>query len=341
MNMIRTAYRYAAYPDGELDPEVAAFLDGLASEAQVGASPLASLNPGELREANSILGWARLTDQGAVTTDLLIPGPGGDLPLRLYSPPGPGPFPVLVYFHGGGWVFGSLREADHVCAALCLRAGVMVVSVGYRLAPENPFPAALLDALAALKWVGEGITAYGGNLAFLGVAGESAGANLATVAARILRDGGGPHIHWQLLLCPWTKLSAFDSGSCAAFGDGPWLPLRNLALYRDAYLGSAHLAADPRVSPLLADDLEGLPPAHVVTAEFDVLRDEGEAYADRLAAAGVAVTRTRYRGMIHSFMVLNGLFAQAEEALDDCAEALGKRLRDVSNEAAGQGPRKE
>jgi acetyl esterase len=327
---------YPNYKDGVPDGEVAAFLEGLASGGPSDARPLSELTPQEVRRSCDISAWIARRDAVERKADVRIPGPAGPLPLRVYVPEGAGPFPVLIYFHGGGWVFGSLDEADQICSALALRTPCLVVSVGYRLSPEAKYPAALEDARAAASWVGANIGAYGGDPRFLAVAGESAGANIATVLCRIARDEGGPQIAYQLLLCPWTNLVSFDTASCRHFGEGPWLPRRNLEYYRAQYLGDLDQALEPDASPLLTRDLRGLPPAHVVTAEFDALRDDGESYAERLRDAGVPVSLDRNRGMIHSFFVLNGVISRAERVVDDCASRLreGFALSKKRNEAA-------
>lgn len=314
---------YPEYLEGRLDPEVGSFL--LASAGPPGgAAPLRSLSPGEVRARSGLSPFTALRDEVERRTEVLVPAAGRRLALRVYEPRGEGPFPVLLYFHGGGFVFGGLDEADHLCAAFANRTPCLVVSVDYRLSPENRFPAALEDAKEALLWTFGHAAEFGGDPERIGVAGESAGANLAAVLCRLAR--GGPRLAFQLLLCPWTDLSSFESGSRGLFGRGPWLPLANLDYYRDQYLGNAALAADPRASPLKAEDLGGLPPAHVVTAEFDPLRDEGEAYARRLAEAGCRVTTRRYEGMIHSFFALNAAFGRADGAIADFAAALKEGL---------------
>lgn len=318
--MASAPYVYAYYPHGQLDKQVAAFLGGL---AVVDSPPLSALSPQEVRQSCDISGWAVRRDAVHAQVDLTIPMPGGALPLRIYSPSDPGPLPVLVYFHGGGWVFGTLDQADHVCGAFAQRTPCVVVSVDYRLSPEHKYPAAVEDAYAAVEWVERHIAAWGGDPQIIAVGGESAGANLAAVVCRLARDRNGPRIAYQLLLCPWTDLSATDTRSCEEFGDGPWLPRRNLAYYRAQYLDDVAVQVfDPNVSPQLAADLGHLPPAHIVTAEFDVLRDDGEAYARRLREAGVPVTCQRYDGMIHSFMLLNAVFACADQCIHECVTML-------------------
>lgn len=215
-------------------------------------------------------------------------------------------------------MFGSLGEADSICHSLSAETPAIVVSVDYRLSPEHKYPAALEDAYASVSWAAANIDRYNGDPARIGVAGESAGANMAAVVCQMARDLNGPPIRYQMLLCPCTDLLHLDTESYRLFGDGIWLCKANIEYYYDQYLKSREQAKEPYVSPLLAENLKNLPPAHVVTAEFDILRDEGEAYARRLREEGNRVTHKRYSGMIHSFFVLNGVFDQANEAIDEC-----------------------
>lgn len=305
-----------------------------AGDGQGSALPRPS--PAQLRKENSIAAWAELRDRGVSISDLRIPGPaeGRSLRLRIYRPPAEGRFPVVLYFHGGGFVFGSVGEADPVCAALAARTPCLVASVDYRLAPEHPFPAALEDARAALSWLGASAAGLGSAPDRILVAGESAGANLAARLCQEAREGGLPRPVAQLLLCPWLDLAEFDRPSQRLYGHGPWLSLESLGLYRDWYLGAgegpargrgrraaaaAAAAMDPQVSPLREESLEGLPQALVLSAGFDPLRDEGAEYASRLAKAGIATTRLHYEGMIHSFFVLGAVLETAWTAIDECA----------------------
>lgn len=245
----------------------------------------------------------------------------GSLPLRVYTPEGPGPFPVLLYFHGGGWVVGSLDSHDDLCRSLCRRAGVLVVSVDYRLAPEERFPAGLQDASNALRWLAANAASLNGDPARLAVGGDSAGGNLATALALRTRDRGGPTIKHQLLLYP-VAVRDFETPSYRRFAAGYGLTRANMMWFWEQYLATPEDALDPYAAPLQAPDLAGLPPAFVVTAEFDVLRDEGEAYAAKLAAAGVDVRCVRYLGMNHGFARMGAVFPPAAKALDDMAAAL-------------------
>ncbi|MCL6516465.1 alpha/beta hydrolase [Alicyclobacillus sp.] len=256
---------------------------------------------------------------GAVE-DRSLPGPGGPLPVRVYRPaahtrgamPTGGATPVgkdgesdlapslLVYFHGGGWVLGDLDTVDDTCRALCEACRRVVVSVDYRLAPEHRFPAAVDDALRAVRWVADHAEALGASPEGLVVAGDSAGGNLATVVALRARDEGGPAIAGQVLVYPITDHN-FDTPSYREHATGYSLTRAGMMWFFAQYLPRAEDADHPWVSPLRARDLSGLPPALVITAEHDPLRDEGERYAQRLEAAGVPVRLVRFDGMVHGF----------------------------------------
>jgi acetyl esterase len=230
-----------------------------------------------------------------------IPGAEGPLGARLYVPDGlPSPAPLLVYLHGGGWVVGDLDTHDQPCRFLAQEAGVRVLSVDYRLAPEHPFPAGLEDTVAALRFAIEEADRFDADPARVAVGGDSAGGNLAAAAARLLALEDGPVPAFQLLIYPVTDLSR-KRASYDLFSDGFFLTARQMDWYRDHYLTDQSATADPRVSPVLASNLAGVPPAHVVTAGFDVLRDEGEDYAALLRDAGVPVTSHREPGLIHGF----------------------------------------
>jgi acetyl esterase len=214
------------------------------------------------------------------------------------------------------------------------RAGAVVVSVDYRLAPEHKFPAAVTDSYAATVWVAQNAERLGIDPKRISVGGDSAGGNLAAVVALKSRDENGPAIALQAMIYPVTDLSSFDTGSYREFNDGYQLTKVEMEWFRDLYLKSAADARNPDASPLLARDLRGLPPALVITAECDPLRDEGEAYAKRLQDAGVAVTSTRYAGMIHPFWSLAGALPQALEAYQQVADALGTAGRQSSTAGA-------
>ena len=252
--------------------------------------------------------------------DLKIPGPGGELPLRLYRPARERPLPALLYFFGGGWVLGTIDTADGVCRSLANSSGALVVVAGYRLAPEHRFPAAIDDCYAAVRWVAEHADEIGADPARLAVGGDSAGGNLAAgVALRARADGQA--LAGQLLVYPNTDQLADDPSMRAA--DDPFLFNRHsVAWYRQHYLTDPGDAASPLASPLRAESLAGLPPALVITAEYDPLRDQGEAYARRLADEGVQVELSRYPGMAHGFFTMAGTVDASRAAIAQAASTL-------------------
>jgi acetyl esterase len=259
-------------------------------------------------------------DEVAHVEDRVLDGPGGPLRVRLYRPEAAGPLPALVYFHGGGWVVGSLDSHDPLCRAIAARAPSLVVSVDYRLAPESRFPAAVEDAWAATAWVAEQAAGLGGDAGRLAVGGDSAGGNLAAVVAIRARDRGLP-LALQVLIYPVIDHD-LDSPGYARHGDGLNLTRAKMAWYWRQYVDAAD-PAQPEASPLRAADLAGVAPALVQTAEYDPLVHEGEEYARRLEAAGVPVALTRYERQIHGFVRLGALCGQdAPDALEQVAAAL-------------------
>jgi acetyl esterase len=260
----------------------------------------------------------------AAVADRTVPGPGGALPLRVYTPEGEPPFPIVVFFHGGGWVVGTLDTYDPLCRALAAAVPAVVVSVDYRLAPEHRYPAAVEDAYAATFWASRNAAALGGAQHRLAVAGDSAGGNLAAAVALGARDRGGPAISFQLLVYPALD-AAGDTASWRAFADGFHLTAAGMRWYWDHYLGGADGGA-PDASPLRAAYFGGLPPALVLCADHDVLLDEGEAYAARLRQAGVAAEARRYAGTLHGFFRWRGVTDAADAALQDAATALRAAL---------------
>jgi acetyl esterase len=256
--------------------------------------------------------------------DLAAPGPAGDVPLRLYRPAADEPLPAILYFHGGGFVIGSLDTHDGTCRALANASGCAVVSVDYRLAPEHRFPAAPEDCWAALAWVAKEGAALGVDGARLAVAGDSAGGNLAATAALLAR-ARGPALRYQLLVYPVTD-HAFDTPSYRENGEGYFLSAAMMRWFWQQYLEDAGQGADPLASPLRATELAGLPPALVVTAEYDPLRDEGEAYAARLRAAGVPTELRRFPGQIHGFFSMFDVMDDGRAAIASAGQALRAAL---------------
>ncbi len=261
-------------------------------------------------------------------TDRTIPGAGGDLVIRIYRPVDVGPAsgegvptPALMFFHGGGWVIGTIGTHDVVCRALCEATAATVVSVDYRLAPESPFPAAGDDCTAATKWVGEHGVEIGVDGSRLAVCGDSAGGNLAAVVALDCADG--PKISAQALVYPAVDATRESSGSLVDNADGYLLTTAAMAWFYDHYVPDVGDRSDPRCSPLLGD-LAGQPPAIVITAEFDPLRDEGADYAAKLRAAGVETEHIDVAGQVHTFFTQVGVCNASQDSVDHIAEFLAK-----------------
>ncbi len=306
-----------------VDPQVQLLLDALAAAE---APPLHTLSPEDARAAYAALAVARTgTGDAASTEDLVVAGPAGDVPVRVYRPEGAdAPAPVCVFFHGGGWVIGSIETHDALCTALAARSGVVIVSVEYRLSPEAPYPAALDDCLAATRWVADNAAELAVDPRRLAVGGDSAGGNLAAAVAIRARDEGAPAIAFQLLVYPVLDHS-FDQPSYVENAEGYFLTADGMRWFSSHYLGGTS-PTEPLAAPLHAPDLTGLPPALVLTAEFDPLRDEGEAYGARLSEAGVATTVRRYDGMVHGFVSMYALVDAGSRGLDECATALRQAL---------------
>ncbi len=301
-----------------LQPDVAMVLDMMAS---LELPPLESMSPADARAFMDASAAMRPPgpDVGEVV-DGVLPGAGGDLQYRLYRPATPGPHPVVAYFHGGGWVLGSHESDDPFCRDLCDRSGAVIVSVDYRHAPEHKFPAAAEDAFAAVQWIADHTIELGGIPGQLAVAGWSAGGNVATVAARMARDAGGPEIVGQLLMNPVTDTD-MNRASYRECADGYVLTKPLMEWFFDHYMDGAD-RTDPRVAPLRAEDLSGLPPAVIVTSEFDPLGDEGAAYAEALEKAGVATKHVFARGHTHTSLTMVGLVLSSVPVRAEMGEAL-------------------
>ncbi len=262
----------------------------------------------------------------AEIVDTTIPGPSGPLAVRIYRASSEPNQPAIVYFHGGGFVIGSLDSHDGTCRRLSHGIGCTVVSVDYRLAPEHLYPAAVVDSYAATDWVADNAKILRIDPTRIAVAGDSAGGNLAAAVAIIARDRGGPAICHQLLTYPVTDMG-FRSESYVTNGEGYFLTKDMMVWFGDQYVPKGHSIEDPLLSPLYAKDLSKLPPATVITAEFDPLRDEGEAYARRLQEAGVPTKLIRYDGVFHGFFSMNGAIDQADDAHAFAAGELKKAFK--------------
>jgi acetyl esterase len=256
----------------------------------------------------------------ATVTNRDMQAPHGSLGLRIYTPLGEGPFPLMVFFHGSGFVVCSLDTHDGMCRNLCAGTGCVVVSVDYRLAPEAKFPAAPDDCLVATRWAVANAASLGADPGRVLLAGDSAGGNLAAVTALRIRDEGGPALRGQLLIYPVTDYYEPGTPSMVENADGYGLTRDGMIWFWNHYLEDPSHGANPYASPFRADDLSGLPPALVVTAEYDPLRDEGEYYAERLRQAGVPTTANRWGGMNHGFFFWPGVVDRSSQAIDEaCA----------------------
>ncbi|UPV75585.1 alpha/beta hydrolase [Halorussus limi] len=311
----------------ELDPEVAEVVADIES---AGVPEWSAMSVESARRVEDEVFSGGDPPEVGFVRELAIPGQdasAGEIPIRVYRHEeiaNSDRAPVLVYYHGGGWVLGTLDSIDGVCRRLARRGECVVVSVDYRLAPEHPFPAAVEDADAALRWVADRAESFGGDPERLAVGGTSAGGNLAAVTALRSRETGGPRLSRQFLFYPITDY-AFDTDSYAENGDGPLLTEADMRWFWDRYLRSEVDGANPYAAPLRAPDLSGLPPATVVTCGFDPLRDEGVAYAERLAEAGVEVRHDHHPDQPHGFLSTSESVSAADEALDD----IGAELRSL------------
>jgi acetyl esterase len=308
-----------------VDPHIAALLSML---EQSGAPPMYEGSPEEGRALYLQLTHGARTPEQVVpvadTQDRTVPGAEGDLRARVYRPEGEGPFPTVVFFHGGGWVIGDLDTHDNMARSLCRGARAVVVAVDYRLAPEHPFPAAAHDAVAAARWVAKNLEEFGGDQR-LALAGDSAGGNLAAVVAQTLRDDGTPLVG-QFLIYPAVDAEG-EYPSRVENAKGYFLEKDTMDWFYGHYAGAWDDARDARLSPLHGADLSGLPPAVVVTAEFDPLRDEGEAYGKALEAAGVPADVRRYDGMIHGFFDMGAFSPGAQAAIEESCARFGELIR--------------
>ena len=311
----------------DLTPETVALLRDIQG---LGLPPLHECTPAEareLRKSAAALGEVEV-EEVADVLDLNIDGPDRPLPVRVYTPARPADASqtthvgTLVYFHGGGWVLGSLDTHDALCRGLANSSGLEVVAVDYRLAPENPHPAALDDAWTATEWAAARARSSGGSLV---VGGDSAGGHLATCVSARARQSG-PEIAAQVLVYPVTDLSSFETASYGRYAEGYWLTTAAMEWFRNHYLSAGTDRMHPDVSPLYRSDLRGMPPAILVAAGCDVLLDEGARYAERLIEDGGEVTVLSYPGVIHGFMALPAAIPEGRQAINDVGTLLRLRL---------------
>jgi acetyl esterase len=307
-----------------LDPQVEKIL---AEATELGLPDYQDLSPTEARK--QMLDVAPPVEPSLAVSrveDRSIPGPSSEIPLRLYYPEGDPPFATLIYFHGGGWVIGDLDTHHGFCHALAKNSGCLVVSVDYRLAPEHPYPAAVEDAYAATEWVAENPTVIQADPERFAVGGDSAGGHLATVASMMARDRKGPRIDLQILIYPITDCN-FNTPSYLENKEGYMLTRDLMKWFWDHFLNDRSQSNEPYASPLRAENLSNLPPALIITAGYDPLRDEGQAYGKRLQDAGVDVRLSHYPGMIHAFIRMTARLNMANQALNEIAGTLNDAFR--------------
>ncbi len=315
-----------------LDPNLQSFMEQTGLLTKPGSAP---------RRPEVLLAESRESVKQATVTpgstlepvarieNLVIPGPTGVLPVRLYTPEGIGPFPVLMFFQKS-WCAGNLDTHEKMCRNLCRGAGCLVMTVDYRLAPEYPFPAALEDCYAATSWMAVNATEFQGDPTRIAVGGESGGANFAAAVALMGRDRGGPMLTFQLLICPAADFRV-TTDSWKDY-DGYIIPKEEFLIVRDFYVPNEEERLNPYAAPSLAPNLNGLPPALVITAECDPMRDGGELYGRRLLEAGVPAAVSRYDGMVHIFMHLGSLVPLANQALDEAIQVLQTAFASVDCE---------
>jgi acetyl esterase len=312
-----------------LDPEVAGLLQEFEA---LGEPKLPTLSPAEGRLlSDGMIPLAGVTIAVGSVRDISIPVDGAEIGARVYTPEGDAPHPVVVFFHGGGWVICSLETHDNIARSICRDSDAVVVSVDYRMAPEHRFPTAAHDCFAATKWVAANASSLGADASRLAVCGDSAGGNLSAVVSQMARDQGGPAISYAALIYPAVNMTA-KGGSLDENATGYFLETADMEWFMNHYLTEAersHVLA----SPLLHENLADLPPCFVATCEYDPLRDEGEAYADALRANGVHVSRKRYDGLIHAAANMTGVLDGGRQLVADVSAHLHTALHPQIREA--------
>jgi acetyl esterase len=299
----------------------------LAALAATGAPPIYEVSVDEARamaDSEPMLALAGERIEVGSVADIRIPVQDAEIGARVYTPAGDGPHPVVVFFHGGGWVICSLDSHDNVARSICRDAEAIVVSVDYRMAPEHRFPTAAHDAFAATRWVAANAGSFGGDAARLAVCGDSAGGNLSAVVTQMARDAGGPAIAFAALIYPATDLT-FEGGSHIENAAGYFLEEKGMVWFMNHYLSEAD-RTNPLASPALNPDLTSLPPCFITTCEYDPLRDDGEAYGAALRANGVAAETKRYDGLIHACANMTGVLEGGRQMLADVGARLHAAL---------------
>ncbi len=329
IKLIGITSRFPPLPGGKLDKQTELIRR---AQAVMGEVPLDNVTVEKARAdmratMKTLKNVGGLFEKVDTVRDMDIPGPAGSIPVRLYQPGPETGLPIFVFLHGGGWVIGDRDTADNMARFICQRAHCVVLSVDYRLAPEHPFPAAPEDSYAAVKWAADHAAEIHGDPRRVLVGGDSAGGNLSAVVALMAAQKGGPKLAGQVLLYAATNGASLDTQSYKDFGEANYgLPKRDVEWFMRHYMNNPADWSNPLASPLLAKDLHGLAPALIVTGEFDVLRDEAEAYAKRLEAAGVPVKLIRCNGMVHGFLSMLGMVKRAEIYFDQVVGEIKKMV---------------
>jgi acetyl esterase len=311
----------ASKSKGGLDPQVAVLLKQMVDMKMPEMHTLGAKAAREFFNTSYKL-VAGKPEKVSKVEDMKILGPAGEIPIRVYTPEGKGPFPVFVYIHGGGFVLGNIVLGDNLCRSIANRASCVVVSVEYRLAPEHKYPAAVDDSYAAIKWVAKNANRINADPTRIAVGGDSAGGNLSAVVSLRARDEGEKFPMYQVLMYPATQMDMHTTGSLSQFSDGYFLTAGDMIWFGEQYFEKNQDRRIPYASPLLAPNLSKLPPALIITAGFDPLRDEGEAYGEKLKKSGVPVKISRYAGMIHGFLSMDGVISKAKDAIDEIGTSL-------------------
>ncbi len=305
-----------------VDPQVEALLKEFAAQ---GRPALYELSVDEARTvAEEMVALAGDPIEVGSVRDISIPVDGAAIAARVYTPEGAGPHPMVMFFHGGGWVICSLDTHDNVCRAICHDADAIVVSVAYRMAPEHRFPVAAHDCFAATRWVADNAATLEGDASRLAVCGDSAGGNLSAVVSHMARDAGGPALAFVALIYPAVDMTA-EGGSMSDNANGFFFEEKSMRWFMDHYL-SPEERTHPMASPLLNTDLSGLPPCFIATCEYDPLRDEGEAYGTALRASGVTAEVKRYDGLIHAVINMTGVLDGGRKLVADVGSRLHTAL---------------
>ncbi|MEB3100501.1 alpha/beta hydrolase [Ferviditalea candida] len=311
-----------------LDPQAISFLNQLAS---LNAPPLPEMSPQQARGMNGVMkDLAGVPEPVAKAEEIPVPVDGGEIAVRFYTPEREGRLPIFVYYHGGGWVLGNLDVVDAPMRTIANRVGCIVASVDYRLAPEFKFPVALEDCYRATCWVKENAARLNGDASRIAIGGDSAGGNMAAVVAQLAKQRKDLQLISQILIYPVTHINS-NTQSYREFSEGYFLSKADMDWFTNHYIRTGADAENVLLSPLLADDLSDLPPALVITAEYDPLRDEGEAYAARLKEAGVPVELTRYEGMMHGFVWMSGVMDKGRSAIEQVARSLRSAFVEQDN----------